>query len=447
MKRILVLGSGRVAGPLVAYLLRQPGITVTVASQEIAQAQALVRGEANGSATRLLADDIGQLGRSIEAHDLAVSLLPPKYHPIVAELCIEHRANLVTASYISPEMERLDDMARRAGVTLLNEVGLDPGIDHMSAMRLIDGVVQRGGRVTCFESYCGGLPAPDSNDNPFGYKFSWSPRGVLAAGRKPARWREDGKEIVVPGPRLFDKFDLLQIEGVGQFEAYPNRDSMGYIKRYKLEGVDTIHRGTLRYPGWCDTWRKIIELGLLDDSPTTYPAGTTYADFLSSFVRATPPGPLRQRLAAQLNVGENAPVLDRLEWLGMFEETPIAVTGKGSTPLDILADRLELKLRYQPGQRDMIVLRHEVEAAFSKGAKERIHSTLVAYGVPDGVTAMSRTVGIPAAIAAKQIATGRYSLPGVQIPVTPHIYNPVLDELTEMGLTFTETVETLETVP
>jgi saccharopine dehydrogenase (NADP+, L-glutamate forming)/spermidine synthase len=350
---------------------------------------------------------------------------------------------MVTTSYVSPEMKKLDAPAREAGVMILNEIGVDPGIDHMSAMRIIDDVRKRGGTVVSFKSYCGGLPAPQDNDNPFGYKFSWSPRAVCTAGKNPGRFREDGKQIDIPGPELFTCTHRVHVEGIGELEAYPNRDSLGYIEVYGLEGIKTMFRGTFRYIGWCETLKKIVDLGLLEETPVTYPAGTTYSKFTASFLKSPPSGNLRKDLATQLQLDASSPVLDRLEWLGLFSDETIAITEKETTPLDVLGARMEQKMPYKPGERDMIALCHYFIAEFPDGKKERITSTMIDYGQPDGDSSMARTVSLPAAIGAKLILTGKIMKPGVHIPVTPDIYNPVLDELAALDIKCVEKTEAL----
>jgi len=247
MKNVLVLGAGFVTRPLVGYLLER-GYRVTCASRTLAKAEKLIAGHANGSAHALDLNDEQKLKSFIAECDLAVSLVPFAFHPTVAGLCIEHRKPMVTTSYVSPEMEELDGAAREAGVTVLNEIGVDPGIDHMSAMRVIDGVKGRGGRITAFRSYCGGLPAPEANDNPFGYKFSWAPRGVLVAALRPARYLWQGEEIVVPDRALFEHVRTLDLGEDGIFETYPNADAIACASLYGIEVADTVYRGTLRYP-------------------------------------------------------------------------------------------------------------------------------------------------------------------------------------------------------
>jgi len=441
MKKVLVLGAGLVTRPLVRYLLDQPDFHVTVASRTVSKAEALVDGHPNGTAMTLLADETEKLEKLVSEHDLSVSLLPAPLHPVVAKLCIKHKKHMVTTSYVGPPMQALDGPAKDAGVMILNEIGVDPGIDHMSAMRIIDDVRDRRGKVVSFKSYCGGLPAAEANDNPFGYKFSWSPRAVCTAGKNPGRFLEDGKEVDVPGPELFACNHRMQVDGVGELEAYPNRDSLGYIDVYGLQGINTMFRGTFRYVGWCETLKKVVDLGMLEETPTTYPAGTTFAKYMASFLKAAPTGNIRNDLAAQLNLDPASPILDRFEWLGLFADDEIAITGKETTPLDILGERMLERMAYKPGERDMIVLCHFFIAEFPNGSKERITSTMVDYGQPDGDSSMARTVSLPAAIGANLILQGKLMVPGVHVPVTKEIYNPVLDELATLDIKCVEKTE------
>ncbi|HUU81948.1 MAG TPA: saccharopine dehydrogenase C-terminal domain-containing protein [Phycisphaerae bacterium] len=434
MKKVLVLGAGLVARPLVRYLLGQPDFAVTVASRTVRKAEALVGGHPQGKTLPLLAKETEKLEGLIGEHDLAVSLLPAPQHPVVADLCVKHRKHMVTTSYLSPKMTALDKPAREAGVMILNEIGVDPGIDHMSAMRIIHDIQRRGGKVVSFKSYCGGLPAPEANDNPWGYKFSWSPRAVCTAGKNNARYLQDGKLVEVPGPELFAHHHTVEVAGLGTLEAYPNRDSLGYMDLYGLADIETMFRGTFRYQGWCETLKKVVDLGLLEETPVTYPAGTTCAQFTAGLLKGTPTGDLRQDLAGQLGLEKSSPVLDRFEWLGLLSDEPIAVTGKETTPLDVLAACMAEKMPYRPGERDMIALCHYFLARFPSAGDERITSTLIDYGQPDGDSSMARTVSLPAAVAARLIVTGEVSMPGVHIPVDPRIYNPILDELGTMDI-------------
>ncbi len=368
--------------------------------------------------------------------DLAVSLLPYTYHVKVANHCLKHRKPLVTTSYVSDAMRALDGQAKAAGLIFLNEIGLDPGIDHMSAMKIIHDVQKAGGKVASFMSYCGGLPAPEANDNPLGYKFSWSPKGVVMAGRNDARYLKDGKEVFVPGADLFGHRWPLKVQDGFEFEAYPNRNSLPYIETYGLQGVRTMLRGTLRNSGWCATLKAIADLGVLkDDAVRTGLDNLTPAVWLRGYAPGS--GTLRADVAARLGMKDDDPIADRFAWLGLFDEKPIGLQ-QGSN-LDILAKQMLDRMTFKPRERDMVVLHHEFIADFpatrnSQPATHNIFSTLIAFGEPGGDSAMARTVSLPAAIGVRMILHGELKLTGVQIPVVPEIYEPVLAELTRLGI-------------
>lgn len=435
MKHILVLGAGLVARPLVRYLLDQPDYHVTVASRTVSKAEALVGDHPQGKAIPFdVTKDGAALGDLVAQADLAVSLLPYIYHVQVAEQCVRHGCHLVTTSYVKDEMRALDGAAREAGVILLNEIGLDPGIDHMSAMRIIHRVHASGGEVKSFRSYCGGLPAPDANDNPLGYKFSWSPRGVVLAGRNDARYKENGRIVEIPNARLFATHFVTWVEGLGDFEAYPNRDSLPYIDLYGIPETDTMYRGTLRNLGWCDVMQKLNQLGYfsLDERPDL--PGRTFRQVMAELIGSEDTVNLEANLAAFLNLSPNSGVMMALEWLGLLDD--VLVSNK-TTLLDVLADQMLLRMGYRDGERDLVVLVHEFVAAYPDH-REHITSTLIDYGEPGGDTAMARTVGLPAAIGARLILEGKINLTGVHIPVLPEIYEPVLEELEQLGIVCVE---------
>jgi saccharopine dehydrogenase (NADP+, L-glutamate forming) len=437
MKRVLVLGAGLVAKPLVHYLLNK-GHEVTVASRTVAKAAKLTAGHPNGRALELDVQDEKQLADLIRDCDLAVSLFPPQFHPVVARHCIAARKNMVTTSYVSPAMQELDGPAKSAGVTVLNEIGVDPGLDHMSAMRIIDGARRRGGQIVSFRSYCGGLPAPEANDNPFGYKFSWAPRGVLMASRNGAQYLQDGRNVEVPPERLFRDMHLRYVEGAGDFEAYPNRDSISYIDIYGLKGIKTMYRGTFRNMGWCDTMYNFRQLGVLELDERSV-KGKTYAGFMRGIVQAGPKDDLKQAVARKLGVPVDALPVRNLQWLGMFGTSRIK--GVKLCPLDVLGTRMFEKLAFKPGERDLLVLFHDFEVAYPDGRREHTTSTMVDYGIPGGDSSMSRTVSLPAAIGAQLILSGSLRTPGVLRPVTEDVYRPVLDELATMQIECKEKTE------
>jgi len=435
MKRVLVLGAGLVSRPLVVELASLPDVQLTVGDLDEAKAARVLSGHARGRAIALSLDDDAELARRVGEADLVVSLLPFTLHPKVARVAIAARVPLITTSYVSAEMRALDGAARDAGVLVLNEIGLDPGLDHMSAMRVIRGLREDGSRLVSFKSCCGGLPAPEANTNPWGYKFSWSPRGVLAAGRNAARWVEDGRIVDVPGEELFAHAAAYDVPEVGRLEVYPNRNATEYVALYGIEGVQTMFRGTLRYPGWCATLNAVATLGLLSDAPRPWRAGTTYEEFMNAF--AVPgTGPVIDRVAARVGVAVEGDVMRRLAWAGLFSSEPLGATTLA--PIDALCARLAETMAYADGERDMVVLRHEFGYVDAAGRPGSCTSTLVAFGERGGDSAMARTVSLPAAVAARLILEGRIREVGVRIPVEPEIFDPVLAALEPRGIVFRE---------
>jgi len=430
MKKVLILGAGLVAKPLVRYLLDQPDFHVKVASRTVSKAERLVGDHPRGEAQPLMVDDTAALKNLISCADLVISMVPYTYHVTVANLCIELKKHMVTTSYVSEKMGKLDRKAKDAGILILNELGLDPGIDHMSAMKIIHEVQNKGGRIASFYSYCGGLPAPEANTNPWGYKFSWSPRGVVMAGKNSARYLKDKKEVNIPSEDLFAHLWEMNIEGLPKLEAYPNRDSVPYIKLYGISDADSMYRGTLRYPGWCQTMKKVVELGFLDEKEQNV-KGLSYGDFLRKLIKKEKGTDLEKGLATYLKIDENSEPIKRFEWLGLLSDEPVPY--ERSSLLDILANRLLEKLQYEEGERDMIVLHHEFIAEYPN-KKERITSTLIDFGIPHGDSAMSRTVGLPAAIGASLTLQEKIKATGVRIPVSPSIYEPTLKELEKQGI-------------
>ncbi|HVN32787.1 MAG TPA: saccharopine dehydrogenase C-terminal domain-containing protein [Thermoanaerobaculaceae bacterium] len=441
VKKVVVFGAGLVASAHVKYLLEH-GYQVTVASRTVSKAKQIVGSHPNG---RPVAFDIETEGDSrldeiVLEHDLAVSLLPYVYHTRVAKSCVRHRKHMVTTSYVKPEMQALDAEAKAAGVALLNELGVDPGIDHMTAMKVIHRVKAAGGTITRFTSYCGGLPAPEANDNPFGYKFSWSPRGVLMAGRNPARFRQDGELVEIPGPDLFLHYWCVPIEVEGKvipFEGYPNRDSLPYAETYGITEARTMFRGTLRNQGWCPTLKKVAELGLLEETEMDL-SGLTYAQFMAKLIGKKSPRGVKQAVARKIGLDPINFIIANLEWLGLFSSAPLPAGCK--SPLDVLNATTLAKMSYAPGERDLLVLQHQFVAEYPDH-KEKISSTMIDFGIPSGDSSMNRTVGLPAAVGVRLILEGQVKSRGVLVPVLPEIYEPALVELERLGIQFTEKTE------
>lgn len=439
MNKVLVLGAGMVSRPLVRYLLDLPGVTVTMASRTVEKAETIIDNHPDGTPVALNVQNDEKLESLVKNADVIVSLLPYTFHVKVAKLCINHKKHLVTTSYVSPEMNALDKDAKETGVLLLNECGLDPGIDHMSAMKIIHDVEQQNGYIQHFRSTTGALPSHENNTNPFGYKFSWSPRGVLLASRNPAKWLENGELVSIPGENLFENYKLQDVPKVGTFENYPNRNSVQYKDIYGLEKAETVYRGTFRMTGWCETLRAIAQLGWLDDKKIDDPGLKTYAD-VTAHLLSTKKESLYEDTAEILHLPSYAAVLKRLEWLGLFSD--ISLPEDKDNPLDYLNVLTLEKMSLPDDEKDMIVMHHEFTAVYDD-KKEYLTSTLVNYGEPRGDSAVARTVALPAAIAVKMILNNTIKLTGVRIPIIPEIYNPILNELETMDISFTETKKQL----
>lgn len=433
MKKILCLGAGLVARPYIQYL-SDNGFHVIVASRTISKAERLIEGCNNTEAVAFnIAKDDELLEELTQKVDLVCSLLPYTFHVKAAKVAIKHKTHFCTTSYISDEMKALEDDAKKAGIMLLNECGVDPGIDHMSAMKIIDDVHNNNGQITSFTSFTGGLPAPDANNNPYGYKLSWSPRGVLLAGRNNAQFRRDGKEVKIPGSELFESCEHMEVPGMGTFEGYPNRDSLSYIDIYNIQETKTMLRGTFRNLGWCGTLDKIADLGLLNIEERSL-EGMTYAALMRELT-STSDSDVKSAVAKVCNIEPDDSIITRLEWLGLFEEKQIPAGT--NTILDALCNLFEEMLQYAPGERDMIVMHHEFIAEYPD-KKQKITSTLIDYGIPNGDSSMSRTVALPVAIASKMILDGKINLTGVHRPIIPEIYEPILKELETLDIKMDE---------
>jgi saccharopine dehydrogenase-like NADP-dependent oxidoreductase len=437
MKNVLILGAGMVSRPIVRYLLNQKEITICMASRTISKAEYIIDNHPNGKAISLNISDDNLLEELIAESDVVVSLLPYMYHVKVAKYCIKHQKHLVTTSYVSEEMRELDQEARDNGILLLNECGLDPGIDHMSAMRVIHQVKENHGKITSFRSTTGALPSHEANTNPFGYKFSWSPLGVLLASRNPAQWLEHGKIIRVSGEKLFENYYLKDVEGVGTFENYPNRDSEVYKELYGLDDAETVYRGTFRMVGWCETLRAISQIGWLKEKVLDSSSFKTYASITRMLINASETEDLVDATARFLDLKRYSAVIKRLNWLGLFDDIPLQ--SDKNTPIDHLNVLTLEKMSLSIDERDMIVMHHEFIAEYSD-KKEYITSTLLNYGIPGEDSAVARTVALPAAIAVKMILDGVITRTGVHIPIDPNIYNPILDELESLGVVFKERI-------
>jgi len=439
MKKILILGAGLSASSMIKYLLDNSAkydwkVLVGDLSEEVALKK--VASHPNGLGFKFDVNDVAQRERLVQEVDIVVSLLPAFMHPVVAHTCIKYGKHMVTASYVSNEMKVLDQDAKNKGVILLNEIGVDPGIDHMSAMQVIDKIRQEGGEITEFESNTGGLVAPKFDNNPWNYKFTWNPRNVILAGQGASQFLHNGKYKYIPYHKLFERTERIMVKGLGEFEVYPNRDSLKYREIYGLQNVETMFRGTIRRPGYSRAWNVFVQLGATDDSYIYHDSENhTYRDFINSFTQYHPTKSTEQKISEYLKIDPESEIMYKLRWTGIFEKEKIRL--KAASPAKILQNLLEKKWAMEEDDKDMIVMQHQF--VYIKGdSKKKKYSTLVVYGQDQTHTAMSITVGIPVAIAVKMILTGKISSTGVHIPIKRDIYEPVLKELEEYNIKFTE---------
>jgi len=448
VKRILVLGSGRSSPVLIGYLLENSahyGWEVAVGDQNPASAMEKTKGLA-----RVFAFDVfneAQLNEETRLSDVVVSLLPARFHPLVAMSCLKYGKHLITASYAGDEMLGMHTRAAAQELLFLNEMGVDPGIDHMSAMQVINRLREAGHELLCFETFTGGLVAPESDNNPWHYKFTWNPRNVVLAGQgAPACFIQEGRIKYIPYHRLFRRTEVIEIEGYGKFEGYANRDSLRYIEQYNLAGVPTVFRGTLRRPGFCRAWDVFVQLGATDDSYVMQNTEEmTYKQFINSFLYYSAEDPVRTKLYQYMHIDQDSDIREKLEWLGIFDETRVGL--KNATPAQILEHILESKWVLEPNDRDMLVMWHKfIYRDRHRDKPQLLTSSLVVTGDDQVNTAMAKTVGLPLGVATRMVLTGQIRLKGVLIPTIPQIYEPVLAELGKLGLEFAEkTVDWHET--
>lgn len=442
MRNILIIGAGRSASSLIRYLLEKSSsedlhITIGDLSEELAMKK--TGGHPNATAISLDINNHEQRRIEIQKADLVISMLPAYMHIEVAQDCILYRKHLVTASYVSPEMAALDEQAKEHGLVFMNEIGLDPGIDHMSAMKVIDSIRERGGKMLLFESFCGGLVAPESDNNLWNYKFTWAPRNVVLAGQGgAAKFIQEGKYKYIPYHKLFRRTEFLDVEGYGRFEAYANRDSLKYRSVYGLEDVLTMYRGTIRRVGFSRGWNMFVQLGMTDDTYVIDNSeNLSYREFTNLFLPYHPTDSVEIKLRLQLGIEMDDIMWDKLIELDIFN--PKKIIGlKNATPAQCLEKILTDKWTLAAEDKDMIVMYHKFGYELN-GEEKQIDSKMVVIGDDQTYTAMAKTVGLPVAMAALHILNGNITEPGVRLPITKEVYEPILAELETYGVQFRET--------
>lgn len=439
--KVLMLGAGFVTRPTLD-VLSQAGIPVTVACRTLATAQSLSSGVSNATPISLDVSDPTALDAEVAKHDLVISLIPYTFHATVIKSAIRNKKNVVTTSYVSPAMMELDAEAKAAGITVMNEIGLDPGIDHLYAIKTIDEVHKAGGKILSFLSYCGGLPAPEDSDNPLGYKFSWSSRGVLLALRNTGKWWQDGEVVEVQGKDLMKTAKPYFIYPGFAFVAYPNRDSTIYKERYNIPEAQTVVRGTLRYQGFPQFIKVLVDIGFLEETPLdilSRPVSWKEATQAVIGAPSTSAEDLEKTILAKASFEseeDKKRIVSGLKWIGLFSDE--AITPKGN-PLDTLCATLEKKMQYEEKERDLVMLQHKFEIEHADGSRETRTSTLCEYGVVGGYSAMAKTVGVPCAVAVKQVLEGKISQKGVLAPMSWEICEPLMRELeVKYGITMVE---------
>ncbi|KAJ7043328.1 saccharopine dehydrogenase [Mycena alexandri] len=443
-KKILLLGSGFVALPCAEYLVRDPSNELTVACRTLATAEAFSEGLASTTAISLDVSDTAALESAVAAHDLVISLIPYTHHAAVIKAAIKGKTNVVTTSYVSPAMRELDAAAREAGIIVLNEIGLDPGIDHLYAIKTIEEVHAKGGKIKHFLSYCGGLPAPESSGNPLGYKFSWSSRGVLLALLNPASFLSSGTASNIPGHELMSHAKPYFISPAFAFVAYPNRDSLPFQKFYNIPEAETVVRGTLRYQGFPEFIAALVKLGWLEsDVKEWLVEGLEWRELTKRACGAneSDEAALIARIKQVCNFpseAETERIISGLRWIGLFSTEKAVV--RGGNLLDTLCARLEGLMKYEEGERDLVMLQHKFIVEYKDGKEETITSTLEAYGTPGGHSAMALTVGLPCGIATQLVLDGVLSTPGVHAPYSKEICDPIREKLESEGLGLTERI-------
>ena len=441
MKNILIIGAGKSSSYLIKYLLEKSNnenLRLTIGDICTENADLMIQDHKNAKSILLDVFNLEQRQKLIKKSDLVISMLPARFHVEVAKDCISFGKHMVTASYISKEMKALDKAAKEKGLVFMNEIGVDPGIDHMSAMQIIDQIKGIGGKMLLFESFTGGLVAPENDNNLWNYKFTWNPRNVVLAGQGgAAMFIQEGTYKYIPYHKLFRRTEFLNINGSGNYEAYANRDSLKYRSIYGLDGIPTMYRGTIRKVGFSRAWNIFVQLGMTDDSYTIQNSESmSYRDFVNLFLAYSPSDSVELKLRSYLNIDQDDLMWAKLIELDLFNPTK-KIKLKNATPAQILQKILEDSWTLEEKEKDMIVMQHLFGYEIH-GEKKQIESSLVVKGENQSYTAMAKTVGLPVAIAALKILQGEIKTPGVQLPISKEVYEPILKELKEHGVHFIE---------
>ncbi|MBT7993389.1 MAG: hypothetical protein HN691_00800 [Bacteroidetes bacterium] len=436
MKTITIIGAGMMVKPMVDYFIEKENYRINLLDRFVDKAIGIKANRPECEAIEWLNNDTDLLDSVIERSDIVISMVPKPVHIVVATSCLKYKKSMVTASYEVPALMDLKSEVDKQGILILSELGEVPGIDHFGTQMLLEQIKEENGRVLSINSYGSGIPSFESNNNPMGYKFSWDPLTVFVAAQTPAAYFKDGKKIFVPGDKLFENFWYVDIEDLGIFETYANKDVEKYIEPFGLDKNISFYRGLLRYSGYCNNMRYMEELGLFKSDQKNDYSNTTFLQFTCALVNASSDENIEKKVAEYLNLDINSDFIHRMKWLGLFDDVQIPLeTGSN---LNVLLNRMLQRMSYAKGEKDMIILHIEIIAEFEGGVKEKRIATMVAKGIPYGDTAMSRVVALPTAIASRLIVDGKIKAKGLRMPPNmPELFKPALAELKEHGLEFT----------
>ncbi len=435
MKNIAIIGAGLMTKPMVDYFIDEFGYKIIMLNRTLSKAEKIIGNRPLGKALGWANNNTETLDRVIKDADIVISMVPKPLHIKVAKSCLKYKKNMITASYEIPELMALKEDVEKQGILILNELGEVPGMDHFGTQMLLEEIKNDGGRIISLNSYGSGIPAFESNNNPMGYKFSWDPRTVFVAAQTAGAYLVKGEKTYIPGDKLFEKFWFVDIDGLGTFETYPNKDVEKYIKPFGLDDDVSFYRGLLRYSGYCNNMSYMEALGLFDSEKVNNLNDKTFRQFTASLINAGSSPNIEQSVANYLKIKSNSDIIHRLKWLGLFDDILIPLD-KG-TNLDVLLNRMLEKMQYAPGEKDMIILHIEIIAGFKNGKKEKRIATMVVKGDPEGETAMSRAVALPTAIAARLVVDGVIKTTGLKMPPNlPELYKPALEELKKFGFEF-----------
>jgi len=439
MKKVLILGAGYTIKPMADYFMDKCNYQVVMATRTVSKADRVLAGRSLGKSVAWTTDNTELLDQMVDESDMVMVMIPRSGHSMVAESCIKHGKPMITTDFMHEGIMAYDEAAQKNNVLILTELGEDPGLDNMGAKQMIDMIKSAGGKVLNLTSYGAGLPAFEDNNNPFGYKFSWDPKGLMRSAVSPAYTVVDGKRIEIA--RKFEALRLVDVYGIGTFETYPSNDSSRYIPLFGLDENISVYKGLLRYLGWSNTIIHFLKIGLIENKTVNDYTHFTYAQFMAKVIGAGSTASVRESVAAKMELDPNDDIILRMDWLGLFSDQQL-LTKKG-TYSDVLVDLMLTKMSYEPGERDMIIVHNEMDVRFPD-RKEKQISSMIVKGNPDGDSAMSRAVSLPAAIAARLILEGKISAKGVRMPSTPEMYEPILEEMSTFGFTFKKTVIPIE---